>query len=67
MKEILTNPIKTKLKTPCCMTEEAAALISFCQLDTMLVIPRKKRFQLRNYLHQSVLWVCLWGKFLISD
>lgn len=33
----------------------------------LLVIPRKRRLQLRNYLHHIGLWTCLWGTFLVAN
>lgn len=36
----------------------------FNQLDTSVDISGKREFQLKNCLHQFVLWECLWRHFL---
>lgn len=42
--EMLATPLKSKLKTPSVVTEEAAVLITLCQLDSKIDVPRKKNF-----------------------
>jgi hypothetical protein len=41
--------------------------VNFCQLDTKLNIARKRESQLRTFIHQSSLWVCLWGILFIAN
>lgn len=41
--------------------------VNFCQLDTKLDIARKRESQLRTFIHQSSLWVCLWGILFIAN
>lgn len=65
--QMLATPLKSKLKIPSVVTEEAAVLITLCQLDSKININRKKKFQVRNCTHQIVLWSCLWLMFLIND
>lgn len=41
-------------------------IVKYCELGAVLHIPGKKGSQLRNCLHQTGLWACLWAFFFYS-